>query len=441
MNGWQDGLGGDDEFHDDKDDNIGNRADGPPTHDGPRPPRFEGEGQPRRARLGLKTGAQRRERGPRGPQGQGGGFGNRDPQHGQGRSEGNPSGNGNGNGGGNPQHQGSGAPRHERGPRRGRGGRGRGGRDQERGGRLRQDEHQQAPRPETEGGDRRPRGGLREDECKVYGINACLAVFQHRPEALIRAYVTNETLRRFGYAMKFLAEQRRAYHVVSREELDRVTESEHHGGVCFVIRKRVPLTVPEFVERLGAQPKARVVMLEGVANPHNLGALLRSCAHFGVDAVLVEDGGAVQGGAAARVAEGAAESVQLVQYQGAGGALAALHQAGFARVVTSSHAPNSVYAAELPEKAVYVLGSEGHGASLEAAESADLALAIPGTGAVESLNVSVAAGVLLGELFRRHGPAGAILAPAEPVDPAHAAGPHDATEGEAPRAEAFRAPR
>jgi TrmH RNA methyltransferase len=235
-----------------------------------------------------------------------------------------------------------------------------------------------------------------------------LAVFQQRPNSIIRAYVNNDTLRRFGYTMKFLAEQRRAYHVVTDQELARVTETEHHGGVCFVIRKRVPLMVPEFLQLFGELPQARAVLLDGVANPHNVGAILRTCAHFGVDGVLLEDAGGIQGGAGARVAEGATESLRLVQYRGAARTLEALKAAGFKVIVTSSHATQSVYDSALPEKAVFVLGAEERGASEEALAAADVQLAIPGSGAIESLNVSVAAGVVLSELYRRNGPAGVV---------------------------------
>jgi TrmH RNA methyltransferase len=437
MNSINDGLGGDDEFHEDPSDNVGNRADGPPTHDGPRPPRFEGEGQGRRERMGLRHGGPRRDRGPR----------RNDPQQ---------YGNGHPFAGNPPPDRGNVAPRGERGPRHdqqprfdqaprhdqqprfdqgprpegaergprpegdfgGRGGRGRGRRGRNRGGdrpRFDDQQPQQQGQPLAQGAARpegvmpeRPRGGIREDECKVYGVNACLAVFQQRPDAIIRAYVNNETLRRFGYTMKFLAEQRRAYHVISDQEMYRVTETEHHGGVCFVIRKRVPLMVPEFLQLFGELPQARAVLLDGVANPHNVGAILRTAAHFGVDGVLLEDAGGIQGGAGARVAEGATESLRLVQFRGAARTLEALKAAGFKVIVTSSHATQSVYDTTLPEKAVFVLGAEERGASEEALAAADLQLAIPGSGAIESLNVSVAAGVVLSELYRRHGAAGVV---------------------------------
>jgi tRNA G18 (ribose-2'-O)-methylase SpoU len=198
--------------------------------------------------------------------------------------------------------------------------------------------------------------------------------------------------------------------------------------VCFVIRKRAPLELIDFLRLFGEQPKCRALLLEGVGNPHNVGAVLRSAAHFGVDAVLVEDAGYAQGGAAARVAEGAAETVRLVRFRGTARALGILKQAGFARVVTSSHAAQPLYAAEIPEKAVFVFGAEGTGISEQATANADLALAIPGSGAVESLNVSVAAGVLLSELYRRHGLAGQT----EPV-PGTREWALPAEEAEAPR--------
>jgi TrmH RNA methyltransferase len=340
------------------------------------------------------------EPGNRGPRPQGGGFsggqggepGNRAPrpQGGQGGGEGN----GNNRGPRQPgelQARGPRPDQQQRGPRPQGERHGRGGRDQQRG-----------PRPEAPVGEGiRPSAAQRPDETRIYGVNACLAAYEKRPESIIRAYIANHILHRFGYTMKYLAEQRRAYHIVDDAELERITESQHHGGVCFLVRKRVPITLPEFIQLMEGRPQVRAVLLDGVGNPHNLGAIVRTCAHFGVDGVLSADPDATQSGAAARVAEGATESITLVRTEGLRPTVEALKAAGFTVVVTSSHAEADLYATELSPRCVIVVGSEGEGVAPEALELADVKVKIPGTGAIESLNVSVATGVILAEFARR----------------------------------------
>jgi TrmH RNA methyltransferase len=102
-----------------------------------------------------------------------------------------------------------------------------------------------------------------------------------------------------------------------------------------------------------------------------------------------------------RVAEGAAETVPVCDLAEPAADLGRLKREGWRVVVTTSHAGEPLYAAALPERTVLVLGSEGEGVSREVDRLADLRVRIPGTGAVESLNVSVACGVALGEIWRR----------------------------------------
>lgn len=365
--------------------NGGERGNGDPQSRGPRPgrnrggrggqggdgnrergPRFGGQG-------GIEPGNRAPRFNPQGGQGGQGEPGNRAP-----RGEGQPQG---------PRPQGDGQPRGRR--------HGRGGRDN-------RDGQPRAPRPDLPAQAERPSAAQRPDETRIHGINACLAAFEARPDSIIRAYIANDVLHRFGYTMKFLAEQRRAYHVVDHAELERITESQHHGGVCFLVRKRVPLTLAEFIRLMEGRAQVRAVVLDGVGNPHNIGAILRSCAHFGIDGVLTMQPDAAQSGAAARVAEGGAEKVTLVEIPALSETYAALKAAGIATVVTSSHAEAAdLYATDLPARCAFVVGAEGTGVVPEAVEAADLKLRIPGTGAVESLNVSVATGVVLAEAFRR----------------------------------------
>ena len=129
---------------------------------------------------------------------------------------------------------------------------------------------------------------------------------------------------------------------------------------------------------------------------------MRSCAHFGVKGVIVQDAGVMESGAAIRTAEGGAEHVEPITGDSFIDTLERFRKAGYAIVSTSSHNGTPLFKAELPKKMVLVLGQESDGLSDAAISSADLNIAIEGTGNVESLNVSVATGVLLAEWWRQN---------------------------------------
>ena len=240
----------------------------------------------------------------------------------------------------------------------------------------------------------------RAEETRVYGENACQALFQSRPDCIVRAWFIQSVTPRFKEALRWMAANRKAYHVVDDAELTKASGTEHHGGGCFLIKKRNGTSVQQWVSE--AAEEDCVLALEDVGNPHNLGAIMRSCAHFGVKGVIVQDAAVMESGAAIRTAEGGAEHVQPITGDSVLDALAQFRKAGYAIVTTSSHEGTPLFKAELPKKMVLVLGQERDGLSDAALDSADLRVAISGTGNVESLNVSVATGVLLAEWWRQN---------------------------------------
>lgn len=240
----------------------------------------------------------------------------------------------------------------------------------------------------------------RAEETRVYGENACQALFQSRPEAIVRAWFIQSVTPRFKEALRWMAANRKAYHVVDEEELAKASGTEHHGGVCFLIKKRSGISVSQWLKQ--ADENDCVLALEDIGNPHNLGAIVRSCAHFGVKGVVVQDAGLLESGAAVRTAEGGAEHVDAITGDSFPTALSQFRKAGYAIVTTSSHQGQPLFSSTLPKKMVLVLGQEKAGISDETQADSDLTIAIGGTGKVESLNVSVATGVLLAEWWRQN---------------------------------------
>lgn len=241
-------------------------------------------------------------------------------------------------------------------------------------------------------------------ELKYYGIAACQALWERRPHDIIRVYLEEPLIPKFTPLLRWAAAKRKAYHIVPAEDLERLTESIHHQGVCILARERSPL---EFNDLLGLlredQGRQLLVYLDGVENPHNLGAIVRTCAHFGVRFILGAEGRLPRlSGAACRVAEGGAEQVALVQLRHPARQLRQLQEQGFQLLGTTVGHGASLYQHSFAPRSLLILGAEGEGVSRALSDMAAQVIKIPGSGQVESLNVSVACGVCLGEYYRQH---------------------------------------
>jgi len=240
-----------------------------------------------------------------------------------------------------------------------------------------------------------------DDELRVFGLNAALAAFRARPADVRKVWLAGERMGALRELVAFCVAERRGYTIVEHDELARVAGSQHHEGVVLAMRRRDEVPLSTFLRNLPAGPM-QLVWLDGIGNPHNFGAILRSAAHFGVVAVLLpKDGTLALSGAAVRVAEGGAESVPLVRMGRSDNAIAQLRGAGFELLSTAVRNGVDLYARMLPARCVWVLGAEGEGVDPALAAACAARIGIPGSGAVESLNVAAATAVLLSEWCRQ----------------------------------------
>jgi TrmH RNA methyltransferase len=239
-----------------------------------------------------------------------------------------------------------------------------------------------------------------------------------RPQDIRRVYVTEQTLPRFKDVLGYCADKKLAYHVKTDLDLDAVAETVHHDGVLFLAlarREGVVDDVTAFADRLAASERVALVLLEDVKNPHNLGAILRVCAHFGVPFCLRTGATPALSPAVLRTAEGGAEHTTLVDagdVDAAAALLVKLRARGFRVLATSSHATVQLGRAPVPNKSVVMFGSEGSGLSKPLLDLADDVVAIPGSGALESLNVACASSIVLWELWKGS-PASPVAASSE----------------------------
>lgn len=243
---------------------------------------------------------------------------------------------------------------------------------------------------------------MRDEEQRLFGLNACRAAFAHRPQDLRKVWLAETRIAALKPVLAWCVKHRLGYRVVDDAELARITGTQHHEGVCFAMRMAAAPRLAELLRALPAGP-ALLAYLDGVGNPHNLGALLRSGAHFGLAAVIVPAASTLTlSGAAVRVAEGGAEAVPLVHAAPGEDVVAALRGAGFALAATVPRAGVPLFEAELPARTALVFGAEETGIGEALLAAADLRLTIPGTGAVESLNIAASAAVCFAEWRRRH---------------------------------------
>ncbi|MFZ2754049.1 MAG: TrmH family RNA methyltransferase [Lysobacteraceae bacterium] len=242
----------------------------------------------------------------------------------------------------------------------------------------------------------------RDVELRLYGLNAVRAVFARRPQAIRKLYLAEARIPQLQPLLKWCVANRVGYRVVEQDDLQKLAASAHHEGVVAEVLREEPLSLSlsPWLRELSPGPCC-ALWLDGVGNPHNLGAILRSAAHFGVAAVLLPKHSTLaMSGAAARVAEGGAESVLFVRLGREDNSIAQLHGAGFSLAATVVRGAADLFATKLPERLIYVLGAEGEGMDAELAKACDLRLSIPGSGAVESLNVAAATSVFLAEWHR-----------------------------------------
>lgn len=240
----------------------------------------------------------------------------------------------------------------------------------------------------------------------VHGLRAGLAVFARRRDDIVRiAYARDPRGPGAGKAPspRELADLTRwaaAHHVacvpMRDAELDRFAESSHHEGLCMVTRPRRWLSTSELGDALTRSGGAGLA-LDRVRNPYNVGAMMRTAAFFGLEAALLGAPAPHPGLAptAVRVAEGGIEHLKLARTTDLAETLARLRARGVRVIGADAHATTSDGGFAGARPAVLVLGNEREGLGDRVRAECDALVAVRGSGAIESLNVAVAAGILL----------------------------------------------
>ena len=240
----------------------------------------------------------------------------------------------------------------------------------------------------------------------IHGFHAIIARLRHHPDSIQVIYL-DQTRRdkRAKDLLKVAADRNVRVVLADGARVEEMARGKSQGVVASADPIQLARDIDEVLEDL---PEAALLLvLDGVTDPHNLGACLRSADAFGVHAVIApKDRAAGLSAVAMKAASGAAESVPYITVTNLARTLRDLKEQNILIIGTDDEAPGSVMDADFSGPAALVLGAEGAGMRRLTREHCDLLVRIPMYGQVESLNVSVSAGVCLYEARRQRSLAG-----------------------------------
>ena len=239
---------------------------------------------------------------------------------------------------------------------------------------------------------------------RVFGMHAVGSLLERDPARVsVLLALESRSDARMAKVLQLAEQAKVPVRRVSRRELDELVSGVSHQGVVAETGAAVGLgekELPAFVDALGRA--AFLLILDGVQDPHNLGACLRSASAAGVDAVIIpRDRSAAVNATVRKVACGAAESLPVVRVTNLARVLRSLRKAGVWVYGAAGDAESTLYEADLTGPVALVLGGEGRGLRRLTREHCDRLLSIPMAGSISSLNVSVAAGIFMFEARRQ----------------------------------------
>jgi len=238
----------------------------------------------------------------------------------------------------------------------------------------------------------------------IYGIHAVQTALDKTPQAILEVWLdSNRSDKRMAEIQNLVRKYGLVQHTVQRQELDRLLPGVNHQGV--IARCEMPGVLGEtelFSLLDGLHKPALLLILDGVQDPHNLGACMRSADGVGVDAVIIpKDKSVGITPVVAKVASGALNNVPLVQVTNLARTMDLLKKAGIWIVGMDAKGDQTLYQVDLTLPVAIALGAEGSGLRRLTKEKCDFLVKLPMAGVVESLNVSVASGICLYEALRQ----------------------------------------
>ena len=236
----------------------------------------------------------------------------------------------------------------------------------------------------------------------IYGFHAINARLWQNPKSLVELYLQEgKTDTRSREVLAKASQENVRLHFVSLERLNTISKGARHQGVVgFIDASRNHVHLEDILDHL--REPALLLILDGITDPHNLGACLRTADAMGVHAVIApKDKSAGLNATVSKVACGAAETVPYITVTNLARTLRELKEYGIWIVGTDMGGNSDLYHYTIPQSVAWVMGNEGEGMRRLTREHCDELVSIPMFGTVESMNVSVSAGMVLSETRRQ----------------------------------------
>jgi len=226
----------------------------------------------------------------------------------------------------------------------------------------------------------------------VYGKNVGLAVIEdHR--TIHKVYLSSEV---YSGQWKTLLERHKLdYEIVDKRQLDKLSDNGNHQGIVLAIEEYQTYGLAELLVVLPKDELSLLVLLDGIEDPHNLGAILRNCDGAGAQGVIIaKHRRAPLNATVAKVSSGAIANVKVAEVSNLTQAIKQLKKAGY-WIVGCDAGGEDIYQQKFDMPIVLVIGAEGKGISRLVKENCDYLFSLPMRGKLTSLNASVASGIAM----------------------------------------------
>ena len=257
-------------------------------------------------------------------------------------------------------------------------------------------------RPRDDERPRRPTRDSEPDLVHVAGLEAVQALFATSPERIERLFFLPTLKNETGDLCLYLAQHHRPYRVVREDELTRVAGTAMHGGIVAMATPRPVLAFDWAQAEQWAKAGEPLLVLDGIGNPHNLGAIARTAAFFGLKRLVLSDHReqAQPSDAAFRVAKGGLEHLTVYRAERLPEALKRLRTAYMIAGAALGVGRTTADLAKSDRPLMIVLGNEEDGLPRDTLAACEASVTIPGAGTVQSLNVAASAAILIHEMMR-----------------------------------------
>ena len=232
----------------------------------------------------------------------------------------------------------------------------------------------------------------------LYGRHAVFSALKNSKRKVLKILVAPENEAEFKREFQNLP-----YQTASKKEIEKLAgQNAVHQGYVLLTYPLEQMFLEDLIEKTTDKQRCHVLILDQVTDPQNIGAIIRSAAAFGTTAIIVQDKNApLESGAMAKASAGTLEFMPIVRVTNLSRAIEALKKAGFWIVGMDGYAKQKLEDVDKNAKLAVVMGSEGSGMRRLIEESCDIKVRLAMDERVESLNVSVAAGIVLYELSKK----------------------------------------